>query len=253
MEKKTIDRLIRKKFYFKYVTLFCVLLLYIPLAGIIVTQFIFKEKFVSCFIAFIIHFFVVLAMNVVYEKVFVLPRIESLDVLYTYLKYFSSEHNYLEYTESITWFYRMICAEYKAKRDVYTDKEGIIYQLHFLLSPYGNGTISIAMNRMNLFRELAAELVSTYEKTEKFKVFSLEEMETFRNRQPEKYIIFKWIRDKNVLIYLSIFPLHILGCALLAITKEGLSAKLFVGNLLLYIPADIIAILLYNGVMKDSK
>lgn len=253
MEKINLEKLIRKKIFCKYVTIFFILMLYIPLAGFIVTQFKYKKYFVHCLIAFIFIFCVALVMNVVYEKVFVLPRIESLDALYAYLKYFASRHSYFEYTESITWFYRMICAEYKTKREIYTDKEEIINQLHYLIRPYGNGTINIAMNRMNLFRKLAIELVDSYEKTKKFKEFSSEEMDIFRNEQSEKHIIFKWIRDKNVLIYLSIFPLHILGCALLAMTEEGLSAKLFVGNLLLYIPADIIAILLYNGVMKDSK
>lgn len=251
--EKTINKLLRRKFCFKYFILCVVLLLYIHLAGIIATQFVFKEYSVNCAIAFAVHFTLVLVMNVVYEKVCVLPRIESLDGLYKYLKYFTSEISYLEYTESITWFYRMICVEYRTKTSAYTDKEEIINQLHSLLRPYGNGTNSIAVNRKDLFGKLATELVNGYEESKKFREITLEEIATFRNEQPEKHIIFKWIRDKNVLIYLSIFPLHILGCALLAITDERLCIRAFVGNLCLYIPTDIIAILLYNGVIKDSK
>ena len=255
MEIKKLHMLIKRKFYFKYITLVCILFLYVPLVGIIVTQFEYKECFWYYFIGFIALFIGVIVMNMVYEKVFVLPDIDSADMLYKYLNYFTLEHRYLQYTEAITWFYRKIQAKYQEKRDVYTNMDNVINQLHRVLRPRGNHTTSFAMEHMDAFRRLSSEVISSYNETKNnFKELTLEEMDNFRNEETEKHYIVDWLHDKNLLIYLLVFPIHIFGCILLSLSdKNTILWKSFVGNFFLYIPTDFIAILLYKGIMKSNK
>ena len=103
--KKTLKR----KFYLKYFTLVFLLLLYVPIIGLIVTQFAYKDYFMHFFITFIVMFAIAILLNIIYEKRFGLPQISNIRDLTNYLEYFSSSTiSDLEYTESITWFSRII-------------------------------------------------------------------------------------------------------------------------------------------------
>ena len=53
-----INKKIKEKFYFKYITLFFLLTLYIPLIGIIITQFVRKDLFSITYMVFIIDFII---------------------------------------------------------------------------------------------------------------------------------------------------------------------------------------------------
>ena len=112
--KKTLKR----KFYLKYFTLVFLLLLYVPIIGLIVTQFAYKDYFMHFFITFIVMFAIAILLNIIYEKRFGLPQISNIRDLTNYLEYFSSSTiSDLEYTESITWFSRIIHSAYLQKAE----------------------------------------------------------------------------------------------------------------------------------------
>lgn len=253
MEKENLHKLIKYKFYFKYFIVFLTFMLYIPLIGIIVTQFKNQEHFLNFLIAFGVLFIVITILNIIYEKFFILPDIDSEDILYKYLCYFEKKHKYLEFTEVMTWFYRKIRAVYLEKKENYTDKDRLISNLYSVLRSYNNSTSCYALKHMESFEKLANMMIKEYETTHKLKQLSSEDIENFRNEKTEKHFVIEWIHDKNIIIYLLVFPIHICGCFFLALETNGFSLKSFGGNLCLYLPADFIAILLYNGFLKQQK
>lgn len=63
-----INKKIKEKFYFKYITLFFLLTLYIPLIGIIITQFVRKDLFSITYMVFIIDFIISIILTNIYYK-----------------------------------------------------------------------------------------------------------------------------------------------------------------------------------------
>lgn len=57
------------------------------------------------------------------------------------------------------------------------------------------------------------------------------------------------IFDHNILIYHVVIGIHIVASVLIS-KKELLT---FIGNLLFYLPSDILIILLYKGIIKDRR
>lgn len=227
--------------------------LYISIIGIIVTQFIAQGYFLFFLIAFGVQFGIIIILNYIYEKFLVLPDIESEDTLYEYLCYFEKKYTYLEFTEVISWFYRKIRLAYLEKNENYTDKDILISNLYNLLRPHNSSTSCYALKHMDGFRKLVSMIISQYDTTHKLNELSVEEIKNFRNEKPEKHFIIEWIHDKNIVIYLLVFSIHICGCFFLALETNVFSVKSFVGNMCLCIPTDVIAILLYNGIIKEKK
>ena len=79
------------------------------------------------------------------KRRFGLPQISNIRDLTNYLEYFSSSTiSDLEYTESITWFSRIIHSTYLQKaetQDIFTE---IINKLHLILRPQNNDRLCIA-------------------------------------------------------------------------------------------------------------
>lgn len=245
--KKTLKR----KFYLKYFTLVFLLLLYVPIIGLIVTQFAYKDYFMHFFITFIVMFAIAILLNIIYEKRFGLPQISNIRDLTNYLEYFSSSTiSDLEYTESITWFSRIIHSAYLQKaetQDIFTE---IINKLHLILRPQNNDRLCIAFKHKKSFIKLSQDLCNSSDdmQTLDFNINAI------LDEEPEKYKFIKITLDKNILFYLLLFPIHIFGCFLLTKSdNKTFNVTAFVANLALYIPADILAILIYTGFIKDTK
>ena len=66
-----INKKIKEKFYFKYITLFFLLTLYIPLIGIIITQFVRKDLFSITYMVFIIDFIISIILTNIYYKFYI--------------------------------------------------------------------------------------------------------------------------------------------------------------------------------------
>ena len=158
--------------------------------------------------------------------------------------------NNLEYTESITWFSRIIHSAYLQKaetQDIFTE---IINKLHLILRPQNNDRLCIAFKHKKSFIKLSQDLCNSSDdmQTLDFNINAI------LDEEPEKYKFIKIALDKNILFYLLLFPIHIFGCFLLTKSDNNtFNVTAFVANLALYIPADILAILIYTGFIKDTK
>lgn len=256
MSQETLHRLIKHRFRMKYALLFLILMLYVPLIGMMITQFIFRNSFQVFFIWFIFQLAVAIILNIRLERKYALPVLDSEDIIYKYLCYFKKfkrDQQYLEYTEVITWFYRKVQAAYTEKKDTYTDTDKIINNLHSALRPQDNRTTCYAIRHMEGFKTIVNTIISDYEVSHKLKELTYEQIESFRSEKEEKHFVVSWIHDKNILTYLLVLVVHIFGCFLLACSEEKILWLTFWGNICLCIPMDIVVILLYCGIVKDNK
>lgn len=241
-----INKKIKEKFYFKYITLFFLLTLYIPLIGIIITQFVRKDLFSITYMVFIIDFIISIILTNIYYNFFKLPEIEDIDMLIEYINFFKSNPSDLLYIESITWFSHLIKDAYIKPNECNCDEfNGYINHLYLILRPNNSG-LCAATKRKSSFVALCIKIIN--------KENINEDISNFKNTPTEKYNYINIVHDKNIIIYTLFLPIHTFACFL--ITKGSCStfnASVFFGNLLLYIPTDILAILIYKGVLKNTQ
>jgi hypothetical protein len=242
-----LTKKIKQKYHFKYITLIFLFMLYIPLVGIIVTQFKYKYLFPMFYIFFILLFIVDMLLSYIYYKKMTLPDLETYDILKKYLEYFSSSiFSDLEYTESITWFSRLVQTSFRKKEEANNDiLNNTVHKLYLVLRP-NSQNLCDALKRKSAFSNLATKLLNNEDISE--------DIANFKNIDIESYKYFSLILDKNILIYTLVLSIHIFACFLL--TKGSCSQfnpNFFFGNLLLYGPADLLAILVYKGIVKSTK
>lgn len=225
---------------------------YIPLICMIISQFIFRKNDLVPFLIFISIIIIAIIMMYAYGKM-VLPEIDSEETLYNYLYYFVLVNKYSEYSAPINWFYQKVRNAYLKKQNEHDNKDVIINQLYQLLRSDNNPTVSYAIKHMNGFKKLAGKIIDQYEKINKLEKLNNDQINNFRNEKSEKPFVINWIHDKNILCYLVLFPVHILGCFLLSFEDKAFSCCSFFGNIFLCIPADVILILAYYGVIKETE
>lgn len=246
-----IEKTLKRKFHLKYFTLAFLLLLYVPIIGLIVTQFVYKDYFTHAFITFIVMFVISILLILVYEKRYALPSINNICTLESYLEYFStSTISDLEYTETITWFSQILHSVYIQKtesQDIFTET---INKLHLILRPQDNDKLCIAFKHKKSFIKLSQDFCNSSDDMQSLDA----NIEAIQNEEPEKYKFIKFTLDKNILFYLLLFPVHIFGCFLLAKSENNtFNLTTFTANFVLYIPADLLAILIYTGFIKNTK
>lgn len=246
-----IKKTLKQKFCLKYLTLVFLLLLYVPIIGLIVTQFAYKDYFTHVFIAFIAMFVIAMLLILVYEKRYALPPISNIRTLASYLEYFStSTISDLEYTETITWFSQILHSAYIQKTDSQDAFTKTINKLHLILRPQDNDKLCIAFKHKQSFIKLSQDLCNSFDDMQSLDA----NIYAIQNEEPEKYKYIKFTLDKNILFYLLVFPIHIFGCLLLAKSENStFNLTVFIANLALYIPADLLAILIYTGFIKNTK
>jgi len=245
-----ITKLIKHKFIIKYITLFVLLSLFIPLIGILITEFILTQYSTYCLIAFIIIFLLAIFLMTIYEKKYSLPKIESLQTIDDYLSYFSSAQiSDLEYSESITWFSHLMRSAYLKKHEKTDDYVTLVNTLYRILRSEKDSNLCIALNHKNSFIKLAKDLL------ENNNIQVLEKhIEKIIYEEPETYKYLHITLDKGILWYIAVFPTHLLACIFLAgFGGESFHWNVLLGNILLCLPTDVIAILVYKGVIKSTQ
>ena len=239
-----LSKQIKRKYHFKYITLFCLLLLFLPLLGIIATQFIHQDLYPVCVRIFIILLALDFFLMHIYYKILLLPTINTYDILLEYLNYFSSDTiKDLEYTEAITWFSELVRSAYKTKDGTFDQQlTDIINKLYYILRP-NDHNISDALSRKSGFIKLTKQVIDGEDITESIRAF--------RDLKVEKYT---YTPDKNMFIYIVFIIIHIFGCFLLTKSENSpFNIYSFLGNVCMYIPADIAVILVYKGILKSSN
>lgn len=100
-------------------------------------------------------FIVAIILNIIYAKKYVLSPINNNDDLKNYIQYFAtSKISDLEYTETITWFSRLIHNSYLQNRETDDDFTSIINKLHLILRPQNNTGLCIAINHKDLYKSI---------------------------------------------------------------------------------------------------
>ena len=241
-----INQKIKQKFYCKYITLFFLLLLYIPLLGIVITQFVRKDLFPIAYTFFIIDFIISIILTSVYYKLFKLPKIEDFNMLVEYMNFFKSGTSDLLYTEAITWFSHLVKEAYIKPNQCKSDEfNEYINSLYLVLRPNDIGLCEAA-KRKSSFVVLCTKAINEEN--------IAEDISSFKNTPTEKYHYINFIHDKNIIIYALFLPIHTFACFLITKgTCSTFNAFTFFGNLLLYIPTDILAILVYKGFLKNTQ
>lgn len=246
-----LEKTLKRKFYLKQFTLILLTLLYIPVIGLIVTQFIYKEYFIHIFIIFIVMFVITMILILIFEKVYALPPINNMQDLTIYLKYFSSSKiSDLEYTETITWFSHKIHSTYIQKAETENTFTDTINKLYLILRPQNNDRLSIAFKHKKSFIKLSQELCNS---SDMIKILD-DNIFTISNEKPEQYKFIKITLDKNILFYLFLFLIHTFGCFLLVKSENNnFDITAFIANLCLCIPTDLLLILVYTGFIKETR
>ena len=239
-----ISKKIKRKYYIKYTGIILVILSYIVFFGIVITQFIFKD-FLSVFESlFILLLIIDLILVYYYYKKCNLPDINSNDILLGYLKYFSSSNfSDLEYAESINWFASLIRTAHN-KRSSYANDflSKNINDLFLILRPF-NKNLCEATNRKSAFIHLSSKMLKQEDISK--------DILNFDKLEIEKYHIFSFTVDTGLLAYMIIILFHICGCFFIAYDNSLFDLICFFGNLFLCIPTDIVAILVYKGILRD--
>lgn len=241
-----ISKKIKQKYYCKYITLLFLLILYVPLFGIIITQFVRKDLFLIFYIFFIIDFIISIFLTNIYYKLFKLPEIEDINILIMYIKFFKPEISDLLYTEAVTWFSHLIKDVYiKPNECKSKELNSHVNSLYLILRPNDLGLCE-ATKRKSSFISLCKKIIDN-ESIDK-------DIANFKNKPCEKYHYINIVHDKNIIIYTLFLPIHTFVCFL--ITKGScntFNAYIFLGNLLLYIPTDMLAIFIYKGILKNTQ
>ncbi len=184
-----LSQTLKHKYHIKYFTLLCLILLYIPLTGIIITQFILTKYSIHFVIAFLVLFAFDVLLIIIYEKCFSLHPINNLEDLKSYLNYFAfCQISDLEYSETITWLSIALHSAYLQKTDVQDEFTNIINKLDLILRPQENVKLCIASKHKKSFIKLSRDLCNSFDNMQLFDT----NINTIQNEEPDTYIFIKF-------------------------------------------------------------
>lgn len=244
-ESNLIKR-INKRFLLKYM-IFCMLIMGMILVVTgYVLAFIFKE--IGNYVIYYAFAFLLVSVEwaFLFDKLNIYTALSKYDILNQYILFFAkSKISNTKYIEIITWFSRWNHKNFRLKNDYEQEVDKVITKLELLLRPNDNG-FCLASRHKNTFLKLCAKLEKC-ETEEKMKEIenAVNEME---KNLPEKYRFFSLGLDHNILIYLSIIAFHISASILISDNIKNI-----IGNILFYIPSDILVILVYKGIINERE
>lgn len=242
-EKDFIKR-VNNKFLLKYVILFiliigtiCVIIGYIlGFFNIAFGKYLMFGSFSLLFIS--------VEWAYLFDKINIYADFSKDEIIKQYISFFARKKiSNIKFLEIITWFSRWNHKIFRTKNDDIQETDKLIIKLELLLRPDKNG-LCLASFHKKVFLELCIKLRNNEIREE------LKEIEnTAKNMEEspvEKYKIFSLSFDHNILFYLSIIALHIVASILLSD-----DFKYFLGNILFYIPSDILLVLVYKGIISE--
>lgn len=169
------------------------------------------------------------------------------DVINEFILFFATNKmSGFKYFEIVTWFSRQNHYYFIHRSSEEQEIDNLIIKLELFLRPSVNG-LCLACYHEKIFRDLCKK-INGIDIADKIDCI-LKEEEKVRGNVPERDKLFHVIFDHNILIYLVVIGIHIVASVLIS-KKELLT---FIGNLLFYLPSDILIILLYKGIIKDRR
>lgn len=290
IKKEDIERIFKKRFCIKYWALALLFFSFVPLLGAIIFPYIPNGEipFFVSFILMVLTIAISLILIAVFfnAKGFSIPKIKNLSTLQYYLEFLSDKnHKNFRYVEYITWFSWVL---YEKTNEKYTDRNNsfnkLIYELYsYDLAP-NNNNLSYSATRRGSFTNLANNIIKEIKDAEDnnrdFIIDKnaydtlIDEIENLQSATEDVKPKTSIIHDKEIFIYIGVTILHFIGCVFLSISNDKLKTNelkqsdtiiynirkflscidknQFLGNLLLALPTDFVAIFVYRGIIKDK-
>lgn len=239
------NKRINKKFILKYVIM-CMLIIGMIL---VISSYILAIKFIEMGFYLITGSFVFLFVTVewafIFDRINIYSDFSKDNIVKQYISFFAKkEMSSFKYLDIITWFSRWN-HKYFRSRDNNQEIDQLIIKLELCLRPCYNG-LCLASRHKNVFLHLCDKIkYCQFEEQLKLIENVSREME---NNPPEKYRIFSLGLERNILIYMSILILHVVASILI----DG-GIKNIIGNILFYIPSDVLVILVYKGIINEKE
>ena len=264
MDQNKLNTIFLKRFIVKYAALILLFASFIPLLlSLISLYFRITKLFPFSYLIFIIMVVLALILVALFLKYkgLRLPQIDNKQDLYTYLEFFRSEKlKDYKYTEYITWFSWLLkdtfhSEEYYFEQNETDDLDSLLSKIYsFTLRNENPDSLSYAAYRREAFNELSEKIINNTYKNEDFTDF-------YKKEKTTESFKFKIVFEKEILIYVAVFILHIVADFFLSIENKQFDVKTltdnfnwnsFIGNFLLTVPTDIVAIGVYRGFIKDK-
>lgn len=195
------------------------------------------------------YLFIVIALEwaFFYDKITLqlyYPSNEKLDMFFKYFK--DRKISYIKYNEIITWLSRWV-HYYFCEKTNGNEQSELILKLELLFRP-GKDGLCLAVHHKSDFINLCKVLCQHKDNNEKLNDI-IQAYNIMLSKEQEEYKILKNVfLDKNILWYIGIMILHVVGCTLICENVRS-----FWGNLFLYIPGDCLVLLVYIGIIKQQK
>lgn len=244
-EKDFIKR-VNNKFFLKYVilsiliigTIFVIVGYILDFINISIGKYLMFGSFSLLFIS--------VEWAYLFDKINIFADFSKDEIIEQYISFFARKKmSNIKFLEIITWFSRWNHKIFRTKSDDIQETDKLIIKLELLLRPNKNG-LCLASFHKKVFLELCIKLKDNETREE------LKEIEHTAKKMEEspveKYKIFSLSFDRNILFYLSIIALHIAASILISDDIKNVF-----GNILFYIPSDILLVLVYKGIISERE
>lgn len=244
-EKDFIKR-VNNKFFLKYVilsiliigTIFVIVGYILDFINISIGKYLMFGSFSLLFIS--------VEWAYLFDKINIYADFSKDEIIEQYISFFARKKmSNIKFLEIITWFSRWNHKIFRTKSDDIQETDKLIIKLELLLRPNKNG-LCLASFHKKVFLELCIKLKDNETREE------LKEIEHTAKKMEEspveKYKIFSLSFDRNILFYLSIIALHIAASILISDDIKNVF-----GNILFYIPSDILLVLVYKGIISERE
>ena len=150
----------------------------------------------------------------------------------------------------------MFCTEeYYFEPTETDDLDSLLSKIYsFTLRNEKPDSLSYAAYRRKAFNELSEKIINNTYKNEDFTDF-------YKNEKTTEPFKFKIVFEKEIFIYAAVLIFHVVADYFLSIENKQFDVKTltdnfncnsFIGNFLLTVPTDLVAIGVYRGFIKDK-
>lgn len=202
---------------------------------------------------------IALIIIIIYDRTAPWRKLSDSDIARNFIGFFGTENlNVLIYTEVIVWFAREIQRIYRKKSYEY-EKDAIadcLVQLKLLFRYKHNSTgFFLAFYHKEEFENLCRMLVAHMD-SDDFPSYSKAEIYACKARMDDEasdkisLFISEGLKAnlRSIALYIIVLTFHVLACCNVLFGKEGFDLQ----NFFFYIPADILAILIYTKLVSDK-
>lgn len=247
ISEKDFSKKIINKFVMKYIILSMLIagIMFIIISYLI--SVFFQEIGKDMIIASVLFNFVFILWTFIYERINVYYNISKDKIIEGFiLCLLKDKISDIRYSEIIVWFSRWNHDNFKAKINDEKDADRLITKLELLLRPDEKGLCLAAYHKSDFLKLCSRLKNNAFESNLKDIESTASEME---QKPCEKYRLLSLSLDSNILFYLSIIGIHFIAAALVS----GKNACNAIGNLLFYLPSDLLLIFVYKGIIKERE